>query len=267
MSDRRDLADFLRRRRSEVDPTSLGFPVGNRRTPGLRREEVALLAGVSPSWYTYLEQGRPIGVSTQVIDSIARVLGLSPEEHRYLELLATGKAGHRVIAGEPDVRDAVWELVEAVCDFPVYAGDRRGDLLAWNRQASEWFTDFAALPDGKRNMLLWMLADPAAQQRFVDWEREARDLLGRFRVAAVHLGADQRTVNVIDEAMAIGPWVRGWWEEQEARPMSPRVRALRHPSLGERRFRIVVSYVAGAEDIGLVFHVPLHDAVFPDDTH
>jgi len=267
VSNRRDLANFLRRRRRELDPTSLGFPVGNRRTPGLRREEVALLAGVSPSWYTYLEQGRPIGVSTQVIDSIARVLRLSPEEHRYLELLATGKAGHRVIAGDPDVHAAVRELVEAVTDFPVYAGDRRGDLLAWNLQASEWFTDFAALPECRRNMLLWMLSDPAAQQCLVDWETEARDLLGRFRVSSVHLGADPRTVDVINEAMAIGPWVRSWWEEQEARPMSPRVRVLRHPSLGERRFRIVVSYVAGAEDIGVVFHVPLHDAVLGDDSH
>lgn len=261
---RRALADFLRHRRSEVDPTSVGFPVGNRRTPGLRREEVALLAGMSPSWYTYLEQARPIRVSSQVVDSIARVLGLSAEEHRYLELLATGKAGHRVIAAAPDVRHAVRELVEAVDDLPLYAADRRGDLLAWNRAATEWFADFSALPEGRRNMLRWMLGDPAARERFVDWEGEARDLLGRFRAACVHIAADPRTVELIDDLLSIGPWVRHWWEEQEARPMSPRVRRLRHPVHGVRALRIVVSYVAGAEDVGLVFHVPLDEDVLAD---
>jgi transcriptional regulator with XRE-family HTH domain len=253
---RRALAQFLRRRRRTLDPVAAGFPLGNRRVPGLRREEVALLAGVSPSWYTYLEQGRPIQASAQVIDSIARVLRLSAEEHRYVELLATGKAGHRVLAAAPDVLRAVDDIARSVHDVPLYVADRRGDLVAWNREATEWFTDFGLLPERDRNMVLWMLADPLARERFVDWELDARDLLGRFRAAVVGIFAEPRTVELVDQLMAVGPWVRKWWDEQEARPMTPRLRSLRHPVHGVCLMRAVVSFVAGAEDLGLVLHVP-----------
>lgn len=253
---RRELAEFLRSRRRSVDPASRGLPAGRRRAPGLRREEVALLAGVGVSWYTYLEQARPIRVSTQVIDSIARVLGLSAEEHRYVELLATGKAGHRVLAPPPEVVRSVHDVVRAVRGVPVYAADRRGDIFAWNDDATEWFTDFALLPPRRRNMLWWMLADPVARERFVDWESDTRDLLGRFRTSTAGTPQDARTAEVIDEILQIGPWVLDWWEEQKARPMTPRMRRLRHPRLGTCLLRIVVSYLAGAEDLGLVFHVP-----------
>jgi transcriptional regulator with XRE-family HTH domain len=260
---RRALADFLRRRRQEVDPESVGFPTGNRRVRGLRREEVALLAGVSPSWYTYLEQGRPIRVSAQVIAAIARVLGLSPEEHRYLELFATGKTGHRVIAAAPAVQHALRELADAVQDVPLYIADRRGDLFAWNQEATHWFTEFGALPRPRRNMVHWMLADPAARDRFVDWELEARDLLGRFRGATADIRNEPRTAAIIEDLMAIGPWVREWWGAQEPRPMTPRLRMLRHPVRGVCVTRLVVAFVAGAEDMGVVLHVPVSQDVGP----
>lgn len=253
---RRELADFLRGRRRSIDPVSRGLPAGRRRAPGLRREEVALLAGVGVSWYTYLEQARPIRVSTQVVDSIARVLGLSAEEHRYVELLATGKAGHRILTPPPEVVHSVQDVVRAVRGVPVYAADRRGDIFAWNDDAIEWFTDFALLPQHRRNMMWWMLADPVARERFVDWESDTRDLLGRFRTSTAGAPQDARTADVINEIVEIGPWVRSWWAEQEPRPMTPRVRRLRHPRLGTRLMRIVVSFLAGAEDLGLVFHVP-----------
>lgn len=150
-------------------------------------------------------------VSTQVVDSIARLLKLSAEEHRYFELLATGKSGHRVIAAAPEVRRALDDVARAVRGAPLYVADRRGDLVAWNREATEWFTEFGLLPEPERNMVRWML---------------------------------------------IGPWVRQWWEDQDARPMTPRLRRLRHPVRGVCLMRIVVSFVAGAEDLGVVMHVP-----------
>lgn len=253
---RRALADFLRRRRREVDPEAVGFPAGNRRVRGLRREEVALLAGVSPSWYTYLEQARPIRVSTQVVDGIARVLQLSPEEHRYVELLATGKTGHRVIAAAPAVQEALVDVAQAVRGVPLYIADRRGDLFAWNREACEWFADFGALPEDRRNMVHWMLSAPVARERFVDWEVEARDLLGRFRAATADICTEPDTAALIEDLMAVGPWVRRWWDDLEHHPMTPRLRRLRHPVRGVCAMRVVVSFVAGAEDMGLVFHVP-----------
>ena len=247
---RRELAEFLRRRRGDVDPASVGFPIGNRRVRGLRREEVALLAGVSPSWYTYLEQARPIRVSTQVVDSIARVLGLSSEEHRYVELLATGKTCHRVIPAAPALQGALREVVQAVRDVPLYLADRRGDLFAWNTEASQWFADFSVLPERNRNMVHWMLADPTARERFVDWEVEARDLLGRFRAATSNISAQPRTAELIGDLMAIGPWVRQWWADQEPRPMSPRLRMLRHPDRGVCAMRGAFPVAADAYDRG-----------------
>lgn len=256
VSARRELAEFLRRRRAYVDPASHGLPAGRRRVPGLRREEVALLAGVSVSWYTYLEQARPIRVSTQVIDSIARVLELTPEQHRYIELLATGKAGHRVLGAAPDVVQSVDEVVRAVRGVPVYAADRRGDLFAWNAEATDWFTDFGKLPASRRNMMLWMLTDPIARERFVDWEVDIRDLLGRFRTATAGAPEDARTAEVITQMLSTSSLARQWWDEQEARPMTPRIRRLRHPVLGVCYMRIAVAFLAGSEDLALVFHVP-----------
>jgi transcriptional regulator with XRE-family HTH domain len=257
---RRALADFLRRRREAIDPVSRGFPAGRRRTPGLRREEVAVLAGLSPSWYTYLEQGRDIQVSEQVVNSLARVLELDPDERRYLQLLATGRTEHRSRLPDGETRQVLQDLVDAVDPVPAYAADKRADMIAWNRAATEWFADFGAPGQPRPNMLIWMLTHPAARQRFADWEAEARDLLGRFRATSAVHPDDPRIRELTAEIDALGPPVRDWWQAHEVRGQTARIRRLRHPVLGERDMRIVASHLAGADDVGIVMHVPVAGA-------
>jgi transcriptional regulator with XRE-family HTH domain len=180
-SSRRELARFLRSRRERIRPSDVGLPDGpRRRAQGLRREEVAVLAGLSPTWYAYLEQGRGIHPSREVLDSLARALRLTEDERRYLHNLAHGAGTHpsrlpAEVSAIDLIRQVVAQFEESPC--PVYAADQYCDLLAWNRAACEWYDDWNAMPVQERNILRWMLVSPAAQLRLLDLEEDTRDLI------------------------------------------------------------------------------------------
>lgn len=154
---RRELADFLRSRRARVMPADVGLPTSlRRRAAGLRREEVAVLAGLSPSWYTYLEQGRDINPSAEVLDSLARVLGLTEDERRYLHTLAYGGVTTpRPLVDELAAAEIARQLVATAAEspYPVYAINYYCDLIAWNRATASYYADFGQLPVQRRNML------------------------------------------------------------------------------------------------------------------
>jgi transcriptional regulator with XRE-family HTH domain len=260
-ANRRALADFLRKRRESIDPASKGLPVGRRRTPGLRREEVAILAGVSPSWYTYLEQGRDIQVSAQVVDSLTRVFDLNPEEHRYLQLLMLGKTGYRDHVAGDRTAQLMRQLVDSMDPLPTYVANKIGDLIAWNGAAAEWFGDFDALPPGRRNTVWWLLFEPYARECFVDWPDEARDVLARFRSATAASPDDPHAVELVEEFLALGSPVCDWWEAHEVHSQEPRIRRMRHPRFGLRSFHLIVAYLAGSEDTAILTHIPVHEHV------
>jgi transcriptional regulator with XRE-family HTH domain len=265
-ADRRDLqqlGEFLRARRQQVDPAAKGLPVGRRRTPGLRREEVAILASISPSWYTYLEQGRDIRPSEAVLDSLADVLDLSQAERRYLHLLALGGAPHRDQPITDEAIDSIRQLLDALGPLPAYAGDQRGDVVGCNDACREWLVDFDAMPGELRNSLLWMVLDPRARERFVDWEREVRDLLGRVRAAMANDPQDPRIRQLIGFLQQAPDEVRGWWDLHEVSELTFRTRLLRHPVHGVREFRMMVLLVGGADQIGVLVHVPVGDGAGP----
>lgn len=252
----RELGHFLRSRRLEVDPAAKGLPIGRRRTPGLRREEVAILASISPSWYTYLEQGRDIRPSEPVLNALADVLDLSPAERRYMYLLALGGAPHRDQSVTDDALDVVWMAVRALDPLPAYATDRRGDVVAWNQATSEWLVDFGALPEAERNSILWVVCDPRARERLLDWEDEVRDVIGRFRGATASVGpGDARMQQVAQRLRAAGDAVP-WWDEHVVSELTFRRRRIRHPRLGDRTFQMVVLLVAGADNLGIIVHLP-----------
>jgi transcriptional regulator with XRE-family HTH domain len=238
----------------------VGVPVGpRRRTPGLRREEVAVLAGLSPTWYTYLEQGRKIRPSAEVLDSLAGVLGLTEEERRYMHLLAHGHepVGHSSLLYPPDL--ALFREIVTVAskdDNPVYAANRFGDMLAWNDATTVWYTDFGALPENRRNMLWWMLTDPVARERLVDWEQETEDLIARFRAATATFPHNERIRGMMRELEASSPDFRRWWGEHAVRERRTRVRRLRHPELGLREVRLVVLNPADDEFNAVLLHLP-----------
>jgi transcriptional regulator with XRE-family HTH domain len=264
---RRELANFLRTRRARVAPADVGLPAGaRRRAVGLRREEVAVLAGLSPTWYRYLEQARDIHPSAEVLDSLARVLGLTEDERRYLHRLAHGHIGRpRPLADEATAEQLVRQLVATVADspYPVYAVNTYGDLIAWNRGATVYYTDFAKLRPEHRNMIRWLLTAPEARERLADWDRDARDIVARWRAATATVGGDRRLHAIVSELRQRSPEFGRWWDGHEVSELRSRLRRFRHPELGELAMRLIVVRAPEFEPWIVAFHLPAQEMAAP----
>lgn len=261
---RSDLAHFLRSRREQIMPAHVGLPTGRRRrTPGLRREEIAVLAGLSPTWYTYLEQGRDIRPSPEVLESLARVLQLSEDERRYLYLLANGQpppvARGAAEESSPIIVQQVIGLIGQM-EHPVYAGNLYGDVIAWNASAAELYTDFGCLPVARRNMLWWMLTAPEARQRVLNWADDTRDVIARFRIAAAARPWDERFTELIAAMRGASPEFRSWWSEHEVRDQHTRLRQLRMASGEIRTVQLVLLRLTDAFH-SIVLHLPVGEAI------
>jgi transcriptional regulator with XRE-family HTH domain len=267
------LAQFLRSRRERLAPADVGLPEGvRRRTAGLRREEVALLANVSTTYYTFLEQGRPVRPSQQVLQALADALRLSPAERRYLETLAYGQDGPVGLrpasayaaaaagadagagAAPPEELDAdVAALVDRLDPFPTYVKGRRWDVLAANAAARELFTDWLALPPGERNLVRWMFTSARAREVYLEWEQEARAMLGRFRLAAARHPSDPEFTELIASLRRDSPHVRDWWPRHDVAAIGAAgSKKLVHPRLGPVECTHVVLQVAGNPEQTLV---------------
>jgi transcriptional regulator with XRE-family HTH domain len=259
-ADMAELARFLRSRRARIDPIQVGLPRSRRYRSGLRREEVAILAGVSPTWYAYLEQGRRIRPSAAVLDSLAKVLLLSEEERQYMHQLVYGHRPQPL--HHPPARrstEAVEQLVACYGSgpYPVYVLDDIADVVAWNDAAATWYTDFAQLPTGHRNLMWWMLVAPAARERLADWQEECRDVVARYRAFVATRSRDPRVARFIAELRRDSPEFAQWWIEHEVRATEQRTRRFRHPVLGERVMRLQVLLPADTEALRIVFHLPV----------
>lgn len=257
---RRELAQFLRSRRERINPAQVGLPVGpRRRTAGLRREEVAVLAGLSPTWYSYLEQGRKIRPSSEVLDSLARVLLLSEDERRYMHVLAHGQVAEpHPLETEFPPEEIVEQLVRVTGTgpYPVYALNVSTDVIAWNQAATEWYADFGAMPTHERNMIRWMFTDPAARQRFPDWESDARDIVARLRTVPARRPHDTQLAQLIADMHRQSPEFRTWWGEHDVTEQRSRLRTLCHPVLGARTMRLVVVYPSDTDSFMVAYHLP-----------
>jgi transcriptional regulator with XRE-family HTH domain/DNA-binding transcriptional ArsR family regulator len=258
-----DLGEFLRTRRERIRPDHVGLPAGpRRRTRGLRREEVAVLAGLSPTWYTYLEQGRDIRASSEVVESLARVLQLDEDERKYFYLLAHGR-NPPVGTDQPAVSwgtaaDRVIGVVRNA-DQPAYADNLYGDIVAWNDAVTHWYTDFSQLPLGRRNMLWWVFADPLARKRLANWAEDAQDIVARFRLASATRPNDQRFRELAEATWAVSEDFRRWWSAHEVRESHPRVRELRSADGRTRGFELVALRTVECFH-SIIFHVPLPGA-------
>lgn len=228
--ERRELGDFLRARRGRLSPESLGLPRHRRRrTPGLRREEVAELAGIGVDWYVRLEQGRPVRPSSATIDALARALRLSELEHQHLRALAGG-GGHRRF--QPETAPAsLLRLLEGLSQ-PAYVTGRRRDLVAWNAAADAIF-DFSALAADERNILVSMLTVPRSRALFgPGWADEARRMVSQFRATHDLWAGDPAFLDLLRRLREGCPEFEGWWERHEvSRPVSGR-KTLHHPTRG-----------------------------------
>jgi transcriptional regulator with XRE-family HTH domain len=249
MSDGAELARFLRAWRKRISPEDVGFPAaGRRRTPGLRREEVAVLAGVSTTWYAYLEQGRGGEVSSAVLDSVARILLVSEDERRHMHFLAHGNViTLHPLVGELPSDELVKALVATTrkCPYPVYAANLYCDLIDWNDAAVEWYDDWSSLPDYERNLVRWLVTSPVARERIVDWRGYLRDTVVRWR-AMVSLSLDDiHLQHLIGELSAFSKDFIEFWESYDVQEHRSRLWEFHHPRLGMQRMRTII--VTGPE--------------------
>lgn len=228
------LGAFLRSRRERLRPEQLGLAgPRRRRTPGLRREEVASLAGISPEWYVKLEQGRPVAPSTATIDALSRALRLNEVEHAHLHMLAHGKrrpAFAREVAPAPLRR-----LVESL-PHPAYITGLRWDVLAWNKEAA-LLADFDALAVEDRNILLYVLIDPRGRRLFGEgWEAEARRMVALFRATHDVWAADPAFAGLIARLRAGCAEFDAWWGTHDVGAALSGTKVLHHPTQGRLYF-------------------------------
>jgi len=228
---RSELGDFLRSRRERLEPEAVGLTQRRRRrTPGLRREEVAELAGIGVDWYIRLEQGRSVSPSTTTIDALARALKLGKAEHAHLKALA--HSGDRRAFAIETVPDTIRRLIEGLPQ-PAYVTGRRWDLLAWNAPAA-LMLGFDLLAEDERNILVMMLTRPEARRLFgTTWEATARRMIAQFRATHDLWAGDPLFATLVERLGRGCPEFLGWWEAHDIRSTRSGRKQLIHPKLGD----------------------------------
>ena len=232
---RAELSEFLRTRRARLKPEDVGLPDfgRHRRVPGLRREELAQLAGVSVAYYTRLEQGNGRNVSAEVLDSIARALRLTDAEHAHLTHLAKPKHKKKQTARPQQVRAALQQLLDTMDGVPAYIVGRRAEVLAWNRMAAAVFGDWGELPAAERNWARMVFLRPEYHDLFVDWEQKAIDVVCTLRMDAGCYPDDPRLSALVGELSVKSEEFRRLWATHDVKEKSHGVKHLRHPLVGE----------------------------------
>ncbi|HET7553481.1 MAG TPA: helix-turn-helix transcriptional regulator [Gemmatimonadaceae bacterium] len=256
-----ELAHFLRLRRERIAPEEAGFARGRRRTRGLRREEIAQLAGVSATWYTWLEQARPIRVSEETVESLASALRLTDAERSHLFLLALGRPPADPTPLSLVADGAVQRLVNAVGAMPAYAMGPLFELLAWNAAADSVFS-LGTLAPGDRNMLWYIFMHPEARRRLVDWEGNAQRTLARFRADAARMVGDPRMTTLVEKMCAASSHFATWWPRHEILGRPGCRKEIMHPDAGRLVFEHNTLIPNDARGIRIVFYTPLDE----DDT-
>jgi transcriptional regulator with XRE-family HTH domain len=251
VSERHELGDFLRTRRAAVRPEDVGLPADartGRRVAGLRREEVAQLAGMSVDYYTRLEQGRHTSPSDAVLDALARALDLDAAARHHLADLARPA---RRSAGRPQpqrVRPALRQLVASLTDHPVLLLGRRTDVLAANALGAALTTDWARLPARERNYTRWLHLDPEATERFLDWEAVAAQAVGTLRLDAGRHPDDPLLNELVGELTIKSPPFRAAWTGRMVHERTFGTKRMRHPAIGDVTLRFEALGPPGDDD-------------------
>ncbi len=232
VSARRELAEFLSSRRRQLAPGAVGLPAGaNRRTPGLRREEVALLAGVSHTWYTWLEQGREIRPSVQVMDALARTLQLTAAEREYVLRLSGNEPVPAVEALET-MPAHLQRLMDALGPSPAYAITSTWSIVGWNQAYERLYPGVADLPAADRNLLWVVFTDPAVRRLLGDWTTDSRRFLTQFRAEVGPRLADPQVVDLVTRLQAASPAFREGWASHDVDRFTSTERRFEHPAVG-----------------------------------
>jgi len=256
---RREFGAFLSSRRARLQPQQFGLPEGPRRTPGLRREEVAVLAGVSVSWYTWLEQGRDIQPSPEALQRIAKVFKLNRVEAAHLFALSSLEPP--AIATGGAVSAGLELLVRAIDPIPAYVRNSRLDILAWNDAVAGLFIDYGMLAPHERNTLRLLFLYLPYRSRILDWEQMARGMLCTFRAnraQAQAQGQDQTAPfdSLVEELSAQSPEFRDWWQGSDVKGFDEGRKRLRDANGQTLEFTYVSLTPEGRPDLSLVTYIP-----------
>ncbi|MBO1073808.1 helix-turn-helix transcriptional regulator [Roseomonas marmotae] len=257
---RRAVADFIRDRRACLAPEDVGLQRGaRRRTPGLRRDEVAQLAGVGITWYTWFEQGRDIQVSADFLERLSRAFRLNATERSHLFTLAQQRPPPHRPPQETRLPDAVRRILASL-HMPACVMTRRWDVVAWNAPAIEILGDFAALPEDERNILHLIFTSSGFQQRMASWEEDARGTLEKFRLDFARADGDPGFAALVAELAARSADFAKWWPRQEVRPVGDGMKRLRHPRHGVLEFQHATFSVEGGSELRMVVYTAAGDA-------
>ncbi|MCX5560322.1 helix-turn-helix domain-containing protein [Streptomyces sp. NBC_00038] len=255
---RAELSEFLRTRRARLKPEDVGMPDfgRHRRVPGLRREELAQLAGVSVAYYTRLEQGNGRNVSAEVLDAIARALRLTDAEHAHLTHLAKPKQHKKKQGARPQqVRGALRQLLDTLDGVPAYITGRRSDVLVWNRMAAAVFGDWAELPVQERNWARMVFLRPEYRDLFVEWEQKAIDIVCLLRMDAGCHPDDPRLSALVGELSVKSEDFRRLWATHDVKEKTHGVKRLRHPLVGDLSLQYESFQLAGdGEQVLVTYH-------------
>ncbi|MUT64730.1 helix-turn-helix transcriptional regulator [Paenibacillus sp. NEAU-GSW1] len=256
-----ELAQFLRSRRERLAPEHVGLPEGGRRrTPGLRREEVASLAGVSIDWYTRLEQGRDIQVSTQVLDSIARALRLSVNDRRHLFHLALKQEPLESQLPRPAVSPALQRFLDMQEAAPAFVVDPTITVIAWNKAASVIYGDYAAMSELERNSVWRTFMSPYMRELLGEgWEEHAKRQLARFRAGYGRFIGDPWWTERIEELTRTSPEFRQWWPDRDVLYSPEGKKLIYHPAAGNLAFENVSFQVSENPNLQIKVSTPLAD--------
>ena len=258
--DSNSLGAYLRNRRTKLDPASFGIPIGRRRTPGLRREEVAHRANISATWYTWLEQGRGGSASADVLDRIARALTLTEVEREHLFLLGLGRQPEVRYRGNDAITPRLQRLLDTLTYSPAIVRTATWDVVAWNHAAAVVLTDYGALSPGQRNILRMIFCDAGVRAAQPEWQAVARFVVGAFRIDAARAGADAEVAPLVDELCRSSPEFASLWRDNDVRTHGDEVKHLRHPKLGLVALEYSAFAVDGRPDLSLIVYNPASPA-------
>ncbi|MFF7150381.1 helix-turn-helix transcriptional regulator [Streptomyces jietaisiensis] len=258
---RTELREFLRSRRARVSPEDVGIPATvRRRTPGLRREEVAQLAGIGITWYTWLEQGRPINVSSQVLDAVARTLFLSAAEREHLYRLAE-------VPQPPAISDPPIELpghldsvLGALDPLPAMLVDGRTDVLRWNRAYAALHPALVSAPPGRRNTLWQLFAAPEEQPRIVNREEQAPEAVAGFRYRYSQNAGDARWQDFVARLCTASPLFSRLWATHDVAPPHLCDKRYDIPGIGEVSLRATSMELTDHPGVRLVVQTPTDES-------
>ena len=260
MAPRNDLADFLRARRAALQPADVGLTPGpRRRTSGLRREEVALLANVSVSWYTWLEQGRPINASADVLHALADALRLDAVERNHLLTLSGQRAVAPVDSERSDAPEAIVRFLQELMPAPAYVIGPTWNFLAWNNAFSTLYPRINTLVPSERNLVWVVFGDSEARTLIADWNVEARRVLSQFRAEIVSFQHEPAVSALIEHLRATSTEFARWWPRHDVGGFESHRREFQHPLAGYLQFETQQLIPSGERDLRIVVHLPVHD--------